>query len=198
MRQLTALDYLRWFRSLFRRARKDVLLERGLREWRARGLFLAPSVILRVGTEAHLEVNGPVSIGAHTVLVLLADPNADRPLPAILRIGPHTSIGEFNNIRSSGGEIVIGHHCMISQFVSILGSNHSTARGSYMRDQPWSDPSASGVRIGDDVWIGANAVVLPGVTIGSGSVIGAGAVVTSDIPEYAIAAGVPAEVKRFR
>ena len=48
------------------------------------------------------------------------------------------------------------------------------------------------VKIGDYVWIGANAIILPGVSIGCGAVIGAGAVVAKDIPDYAVVAGVPA------
>ena len=54
------------------------------------------------------------------------------------------------------------------------------------------------VRIGNDVWIGLNAVVMDGVTIGDGAVIGAGAVVTKDIPPYAIAVGMPARVIKYR
>ena len=54
------------------------------------------------------------------------------------------------------------------------------------------------VTIGNDVFIGANVTVLDGVVIGDGAVIGAGAVVTKDIPPYAIAVGVPAEVKKYR
>jgi acetyltransferase-like isoleucine patch superfamily enzyme len=52
--------------------------------------------------------------------------------------------------------------------------------------------------IGNDVWIGANAVILPGVNIGNGAVIGAGAVVTKDVPDYAVVVGVPAKVLKYR
>lgn len=52
--------------------------------------------------------------------------------------------------------------------------------------------------IGNDVWIGANTVILPGVKIGNGAVIGAGAVVTKDVPDYAVVVGVPAKVLKYR
>lgn len=54
------------------------------------------------------------------------------------------------------------------------------------------------IKIGNDVWIGANAVILPGVTIGNGAIVGAGAVVTKDVSSYAIVGGVPAKIIRFR
>lgn len=52
--------------------------------------------------------------------------------------------------------------------------------------------------IGNDVWIGAGAIILPSVTIGNGAIIGAGAVVTKDVPDYAIVVGVPATIKKYR
>jgi len=54
------------------------------------------------------------------------------------------------------------------------------------------------VKIGNDVWIGARAIILPAVTVGDGAIIGAGAVVTRDVPPYAVVAGVPARIVRFR
>ncbi len=54
------------------------------------------------------------------------------------------------------------------------------------------------VKIGNDVFIGANVIVLPGVTIGDGAIVGAGAVVSADVPPYAIVAGVPAKIIRYR
>lgn len=114
-----------------------------------------------------------------------------------LHIGEGAYIGEFNNIRATGGSIVIGRHCNISQHCSLIASNHSIAKGLNISAQPW-DERRTGITLGDDVWIGANSVVLPGVTIGKGAVIGAGAVVTKDIPEYAIAIGNPARVIKYR
>ena len=54
------------------------------------------------------------------------------------------------------------------------------------------------VIIGSDVWVGINAIILPGVKVGDGAIIGAGAVVTHDVPAYAIVAGVPAKILRYR
>ena len=64
-------------------------------------------------------------------------------------------------------------------------------------EQEW-DSEKAGIIVGDDVWIGANATILPGVKIGKGAVIGAGSVVTKDVKEYAIVAGVPAKHVRYR
>lgn len=54
------------------------------------------------------------------------------------------------------------------------------------------------IRIGNDVWIGARAIILDGVTIGNGAIVGAGAVVTKDVPDYAVVGGVPAKLIRYR
>jgi maltose O-acetyltransferase len=64
-----------------------------------------------------------------------------------------------------------------------------------MKDQP---TFLAKIVIEDDVWVGANSTILPGVKVGRGSVIGAGSVVNRDIPEYSFAAGVPAKVIRRR
>jgi acetyltransferase-like isoleucine patch superfamily enzyme len=66
-----------------------------------------------------------------------------------------------------------------------------------MIDAPWNG-SRTSIDIEDDVWIGANSVILPGVRIGRGSVIGAGSVVTKSVPPHAIYAGNPAKLIRYR
>lgn len=124
--------------------------------------------------------------------------NRDRKIRnSRLIVGEGTFIGEFNNIRATGGEIKIGKYCNISQHCSLVASNHLTKRGIYISKQEW-DEKRTGIVIGDDVWIGANSVVLPGVKIGDGAVIGAGTVVTKDIPENAICVGNPARMIKYR
>jgi acetyltransferase-like isoleucine patch superfamily enzyme len=90
------------------------------------------------------------------------------------------------------GEVDIGAYVMISPHVVISSVQHPYHDSS---DFMYRQPRVYGsIRIEDDVYLGSNVVVTPGVTIGRGAVIGAGAVVTSDIPAYSIAVGVPARV----
>ena len=90
-----------------------------------------------------------------------------------------------------GGTIKIGDYVSIGPNVVIRTSNHRYDN----RDKPikFQGHKSHPIIIEEDAWIGANAVVLPGVVIGKGAVIAAGAVVTKDIESYTIAAGVPAK-----
>jgi acetyltransferase-like isoleucine patch superfamily enzyme len=109
-----------------------------------------------------------------------------------LLVGEHTWIGPFNNIRLSGDTTIrIGAGCLISQFCTIVAANHEISRRVKIADAP-SAKAPRDVTIGDDVWLGAGAIVLPGVTLGDGAVIGAGSVVTRDVAAYEIWAGNPA------
>ncbi|HXW01547.1 MAG TPA: DapH/DapD/GlmU-related protein, partial [Anaerolineae bacterium] len=93
--------------------------------------------------------------------------------------------------------ITIGANCMIAPRCAFMPYQHNWADTSRpMREQPLI--SRGDIVLEDDVWLGANACVLDGVTIGRGAIIGAGAVVTKDVPSYAIAGGVPAHVIKFR
>lgn len=114
-----------------------------------------------------------------------------------ISIGHSTYIGENNNIRAGGGRIEIGNYCSISQHITIVASNHTIRKNDLIQNQRW-DTNNNFVIIEDDVWIGANSVILPGVKIHRGAVIGAGSVVTKDIPENAIAYGNPARVIKYR
>lgn len=84
----------------------------------------------------------------------------------------------------------IGDDCFIGPHVSIFTACHPTDPEARKTRQEWAKP----VTIGNDVWIGGNAVILPGVTIGNGVTIGAGSVVVHDIPDRCIAVGNPTKV----
>lgn len=148
-------------------------------------VFTARAVVRR-GTDLHL--------GSGTRLWA---PNA-------ITIGKHVYIGKEVHIEA---DCTIGDYCLIGNRVAIVGrDDHDyTAVGFPIRYAPWigSPRFARQYRrdkaeIGDDVWIGFGATVLTGTTIGRGSVIAAGSIVTSDIPEYAVAAGTPARVVGMR
>ena len=90
------------------------------------------------------------------------------------------------------GPVSIGSHVNLAQGIVVTALNHQFLDASKRIDQQGITTCA--VVIGDDVWIGANAVVLPGVTVGSHSVVAAGAVVTKDVPPHTVVGGVPAKV----
>lgn len=94
------------------------------------------------------------------------------------------------------GPVTIGDNVLIGPGVVINSGMHQYMDQSLLiRDQ---GHRVLPISIGNDVWIGANAVIMPGVTLGDGCVIGAGAVVTHSIPAYAVAVGVPARVIKER
>ena len=104
-------------------------------------------------------------------------------------IGDHTRIGLHNTII---GPVTIGSHVNLAQGITVTALNHNFEDSDKLIDE--QGVSTTPVTIGDDIWIGANAVVLPGVTIGAHSVVAAGAVVTKDIPPHSLVAGVPAKI----
>ncbi|MGA7524234.1 MAG: acyltransferase [Acidobacteriaceae bacterium] len=111
-----------------------------------------------------------------------------------IRIGHHSGIGINAWI---GRGTTIGDHVMMGPDVMIFSRNHRYSRFDVTMDLQ-GQTEESPVTIGDDVWIGARAVLLPGITIGRGSIVGAGAVVTRNVPPGAIVAGNPARVVRYR
>jgi maltose O-acetyltransferase len=115
--------------------------------------------------------------------------------PKGISLGHDVSINHHVNLSGPGG-LDIGNFVMIGSNCNILTSNHNFDR--YDLAMIYQGTKLDKVVIEDDVWLGTNVVVLPGVRIGRGAIIGAGAVVTKDIPEYAIAGGVPAKVLKFR
>jgi acetyltransferase-like isoleucine patch superfamily enzyme len=172
-----------------------VAIENGVRLRFASQIHLASGVYLDEGAYLHACPNG-IRIGQNTLVMHHAELHVYnfRDLPhAGITIGRDSLIGEFCVVRGAGG-VAIGDRVYLSPAVHIYSSDHvfDDADRSFIEQ----GVTAHGVRIEDDCWIGAQAIVLDAVTIGRGSVIAAGAVVTSDVPPYSLAGGVPARVLR--
>lgn len=106
-----------------------------------------------------------------------------------ITIGDHTRIGIHCTVI---GPVCIGNHVNLAQGITVTALNHNFEDSAQRIDQ--QGVSTKQVVIEDDVWIGANAVILPGVTVGRHAVVAAGAVVTSDVPDYSVVGGVPAKI----
>ena len=117
--------------------------------------------------------------------------------PITLARGKTVHIGSGTYINSGltlidDYEIHIGENCLLATNVTICTTGHPVHPQLRPNGEMYSFP----VKIGNNVWIGANAVILPGVTIGDNAVIGAGSIVTKDIPANVIAVGNPCRVLR--
>lgn len=108
---------------------------------------------------------------------------------ALISIGKNTTVGYHTFIFSSD-KIEIGNDCLIAPFVYIVDSNHGIEKSTRINLQP---NITAPVVIGDDVWIGTGAKILPGTKIGDGAVIAAGAVVNIEVPPFEIFGGIPAK-----
>lgn len=106
-----------------------------------------------------------------------------------LTIGDYSRIGLRNTII---GPVHIGSHVNLAQNVTVSGLNHNYLDVDKRIDE--QGVSTLPITIEDDVWVGANAIVLAGVTIGKHSIVAAGSVVSHSIPPYSVCAGVPAKV----
>ena len=106
-----------------------------------------------------------------------------------IKLGTNVFINSGCCFQDQGG-IEIGDGCLIGHQVVIATLNHD------FDPAKRAEMTAKKVVLGKNVWVGSHATILPGVTVGDGSIIAAGAVVTKDVPERCIAAGVPARVIR--
>ena len=118
--------------------------------------------------------------------------------PELLEIGDNCHFQDECKLFANGGGIKIGQGTIFSHEIQVFARNHCyDARD--LEFLPYDSRFVSEkVVIGEYVWVGARAIILPGVTIGDGAVIGAGAVVTKDVPPCAIVGGNPAKVIKYR
>lgn len=173
---------------------KGELSQRIISRWKAfrHGISIGDGVVIKSDVEFWMADGAVLRIGADSVIQNQAFFQRTRPRPKV-SIGRNTVIGRHCMITAKN-EISIGNDVLMGAFVRVIDHNHGTAAGTIRLQRA----EIGGVRIGDDVWIGAGVKILMNAHIGSGAIIGANAVVTGDIPQNAIVAGVPARVIRFR
>jgi acetyltransferase-like isoleucine patch superfamily enzyme len=145
----------------------------------------------------HCLSSSGVSLGNHTSIARNFWLSCGRSATSIggFKIGDYSFIGP-NSVMGAGGPISIGNHVQMGPNVTITAENHVFDDATLQIDQ--QGLSHIGVIIEDDCWIGGQATILDGVRIGRGSIVGAGAVVTTNIPPFSVAVGVPARVIKKR
>lgn len=143
-----------------------------------------------------VRINGRVNISEHCRIY-------GARLSGDIAIGRYTSMnGPGITAFAKHNPIIIGSFCSIARNVQIQEYDHDFSRPSsyFMMSNVFNRPvaedviSKGAITIGHDVWIGANAVILSGVTVGNGAIVAAGSVVTRDVPPFMIVGGVPAKV----
>lgn len=153
----------------------------------------------KISDESYIGTN--VKLSAQTIIT------KNVILRGVVSIGRGTFInGPANIYGADDAPITIGSFCSIADFVFIISSNHNlkspstyqTSSGIYSEIFKHNTGVSKPINIGNDVWIGAHAIILGGVNIGDGAVIAAGAVITKDVQPYAVVAGVPAKVIKYR
>lgn len=138
---------------------------------------------------------------AYALRVMNRGKNAPISSSARFNHPQNITIGDRSNINRNcmiwagdTAKVIIGKDCLTGPGVTIIASRYNVKGRNIIRSYP---PYEKDIIIGDDVWLGANVVVLPGVNIGNGAIVGAGSVVTKNVEPYTVVAGVPAvEIKK--
>ena len=149
-----------------------------------------------VFNERYIRIGRQTMIGPYVALSAGMAPGQEMVSDPVVSIGDRTMIGRGSHIVGHF-HIEIGDDIQTGPYVYITDQNHVYDDPDVPVGRQW--PREAPVSIGSSSWIGAGAVVLPGARIGRNAVIGAGAVVTGEVPDHAVAVGVPARVvKRYR
>lgn len=193
-----ALGYVlrrRFYRSLFAGCGRGVMIGRNVTLRGASRITLGDGVLVddncvldARGAEARIEIGAGVVLSRNTIV---------RTRGRELVIGAGTDVG-CNCIVATDSRLVLGRDVLVAAFTYITaGGNHNMDR----RDVPISQQgftSLGGVSVGDGAWIGAHCTVMDGVTIGPGAVVGAHSLVRRDVPDFAVAYGIPCRVQGQR
>lgn len=157
------------------------------------GSLIKPSFMLLAGAE-NIQVGDGCIIGKNVQLTAWTHYMGQKYSPSIV-IGNNCSIGEGSHITAID-KVEIGNNVLTGKKILITDNAHGLSDKSQLEIAPKCRPLSSKgpVIISDNVWIGEKVSILPGVRIGKGSIIAANSVVTKDVPDYAVVAGVPAKI----
>lgn len=184
-------------RPLLRHAHWPLFLGRGVRILAGSQLHSGAGVFIGDYSYVNCYSRGGVRLGRNVTIREFAwlqlTSRLDSPGECI-EIGDDTYIGP-RTILGAAAPLRIGRRCQIGANVSFIAESHLFTADEEIFSQ---GVSRSGITVGDDCWIGNNAVILDGVEIGPGSVVGAATVVTKSLPPRAVAVGAPARVVRMR
>lgn len=164
----------------------------------SRNCGFSGDILLGSGTmiERNCGLYGEIKTGPHVCI------REDTRLNGSIKVGRRSRLQKNVDVT---GNVSFGKYSAVGRRSTFISRNHPTTRPSIqfnfnreVIDKPLSHISKGPIKIGSDVWIGAEAMVLSGVNIGDGAVIGGGSVVANDVPPYAIAVGSPAKVRSWR
>ncbi|MDC1382753.1 acyltransferase [Candidatus Puniceispirillum sp.] len=162
----------------------NITLRDGVRVARSSAIGAGQNGKLFFDTDVHVGPGSEISVSVHSLF-----------------IGCKTT---FHSNATLTGDIAIGKGCIFSPGTAVISDNHVTDGHDPIRslDKIYIDKHGhlpnKPVRIGDDVWVGMNAIILGGVSLGDGCIVGAGSIVTRDFPAYSCIAGNPAKLIKNR
>lgn len=184
---------IQWIAEKTSNIRAEIYAENICRKHGFKNVFFAPKA-------NRILTNGKVSIGENTrfgkMAVLTAwDKFNGQSFSPRITIGRNCNFGDFIHITAIN-RIIIGDNVLIGRWITITDNSHGSIDKHLLSTPPHLRPlvSKGPVVIGNNVWIGDKATILPNVTIGDSAVIAANAVVTKDVPPYSVAAGNPAVI----
>jgi len=181
---MAARNIYRWLHS----TNRNFIVRGYIRFFPSKHLFREIHFPIYVWQNVYLRNKGCISFGRNVTLCHNAHIS-----PTNLNVGDNVWIGANCFLC---GNVVIGNNVLIGPNVSIPGSSHNI--DDLSRPILKSGATSVGTTIDDDVWIGANAVILDGVHIHTGAVIGAGSVVTKGVGHYEVVGGIPAKLIKTR
>lgn len=184
-----------FYRGLFRRCGRQAVIGRNVTLRHPHRITLGDRVVIGDGCTLDAKGRGGegivirdnVFLGTGSILSMAG---GGIEIDEGANIGSYCRIGTFGRTR-------IGKKALLAAYCYVVGATHRTDRLDIpILDQP--NDTKGGAVVGDGTWLGARVTVLDGVTVGRDAIVGAHAVVTHDLPDYAVARGIPAKVVRRR